>query len=88
MIGRIVYDNYLEHIAAHDLWTTVVDLTNALDVVHQTDELGNMAGHRNQTDYDWNVKLVGPNRFCGTTECVDYRLSRNFALSKTRFSKL
>jgi hypothetical protein len=57
VIGRSAYDNYLVGMAIrHNV--SVVDATNTLLAVHQTDKDGNFAGHRN-SDGRFNHRIIG-----------------------------
>jgi hypothetical protein len=57
VIGRSAYDNYLVGMAIHHN-VSVVDATNTLLAVHQTDKDGNFAGHSNK-DGLFNHRIIG-----------------------------
>jgi len=57
VVGRPAYDNYLVGLAIQQN-VAVVDATATLLAVHQTDQDGNMAGHRNR-DRRFNKIRIG-----------------------------
>jgi hypothetical protein len=66
VVGRSAYDNYLVGMAIrHNV--SVVDATNTLLAVHQTDKDGNFAGHNN-VDARFNHDVIGDfNYYLGLT---------------------
>ncbi|ELT98933.1 hypothetical protein CAPTEDRAFT_218061 [Capitella teleta] len=75
IVGRIGYDNWL--VASAILrQIPVVDLTNTLLAVHQTDAFGNFAGHYNKTKVELHTNLRMVSKFfkygLGHTKCAQF----------------
>ena len=73
VIGRPAYDNYLVGQAIRN-GVTVVDATNTLVAVHQTDKDGNYAGKTGKNkDRNYNLKLIGNYNYdSGRTSSAQY----------------
>jgi len=72
VVGRPAYDNYLVGLAIKQN-VTVVDASDTVLAVHQTDMDGNMAGHQH-TDATFNLVRIGPkfNYATGLTTSAQY----------------
>ena len=75
VIGRPGYDNYLVNYAYYrQNEISLIDTTNAILAVHQTDKNGNFAGHRYCSDRNWNRKRIGNEYKKGNTDITPYSL--------------
>ena len=74
IIGHPGYDNFLIQVASTQNMS-VVDATQTLTALHQTDRDGVRAGHiRNSSYYNWDViSHLKPLRGCWRTKCTAYR---------------
>ena len=74
VIGRPAYDNFMVHVAStHNM--SVVDATQTLTALHQTDKDGVGSGHR-RSDSQYNRKTLSrfqSQRGCGATSCTAYK---------------
>jgi len=74
VIGRPKYDNFLLALASA-CNVSVVDATETLTALHQTDEDGLYAGHR-RNDSEYNRQILGKlpwPRGCEWIKCTEYR---------------
>ncbi|KAK8799625.1 hypothetical protein WA158_006173 [Blastocystis sp. Blastoise] len=73
VIGRNGYDNYLVSYCYAQPSIDLIDASNALAVLHQTDSHGNWAGGRDNGDKGWNLMLTEQNITVATTSMANYK---------------